>query len=186
VWDNQDGQRVKLIDEILAELERSLKKINRQRDRDGVPALRKIEIRLLGQFSLLVDRKVSGKIPLAATRDLDALIKAEFIVERELKTILEKKGLVLDDLSGEIWVPDEGQFIVYYESPMIRCVYLDPVSVLVSKAIKAKEKNRFLIRDAIAVFGEGLVKLIRKYGGNPEYFIQDDDDQGNRGKGKAK
>ena len=46
----------------------------------------------------------------------------------------------------------------------------DPISVLVSKAIKAKEKNRILIGYALRTFGGDLAKAIERYGGDLGYF----------------
>lgn len=49
---------------------------------------------------------------------------------------------------------------------------IDPESTLVSKAVKAPEKNRFLIREAItAKIFPNLVDRILKNGGKLESFI---------------
>jgi hypothetical protein len=167
---------MKLIDEILKELEESIKRHNAERESEGLPSLPRIEIKLLGQFSLMVDPKASRNLTLASTMDVDALIHGEYVLEQDLKNILKRKGLELDELSGEIWIPPGGKFIPLYQSRYISCSYLDPISSLVSKAIKAKEKNRLLIRDAIVSFGKPLLKSIEKHGGDVSYFQEDHED----------
>ncbi len=167
---------MKLIDEILKELEAAIKNHNTERESEGLPSLPRLEIKLLGQFSLMVDPKASRNLTLASTMDVDALIHGEYVLKQDLKYILKRKGLKLDELSGEIWIPPESKFIPLYRSKYISCSYLDPISSLVSKAIKAKEKNRLLIRDAIASFGKPLVKLIEKHGGDASYFQENHED----------
>jgi hypothetical protein len=166
---------MKLLDEILAELEEAIKRINSERESLGLPVLYKVKIRVLGQFSLLADKQTAASISLAATVDLDALIEGDWIIEEELRRILRTKGLVLDELSREIWIPEGSEFLPYYESSRINCIYLDPFAAIVSKAVKAREKNRILVRDAIDLYGQRLIHEIRKYGIDPEYFTKDDD-----------
>jgi hypothetical protein len=88
----------------------------------------------------------------------------------KLRSILKSKGLVYDELSKEIWLPDNAIFIPYYSSENLTVSYLDPISALTSKAIKAREKNRFLIRRALEVFGKALTQEITRYGGDLNYF----------------
>ena len=166
---------MKLLDEILAELEQAIERLNEERERDGMLRLSKAQIKVLGQFSLLADEQFSASISLAATIDLDAIIEGEWIIEEELRKILKNKGLVFDELSREIWIPEGSKFLPYYESNRIKCMYLDPFAVIVSKAVKAREKNRLLVRDAIDFYGERLSREIRKYNVDTEYFTKDDD-----------
>ena len=109
-----------------------------------------------------------------ATRDLDALIIGDSIAASVLRAILSSNGLVYDELSKEIWLPENAQFLPYYRSENLVVSYLDPISVLISKAIQAKEKNRFLIRRALKFFGESLAQEISRYGGDTSYFTSGD------------
>lgn len=76
----------------------------------------------------------------------------------------------LDDLSTEIWIPPDATFNNYYQSAVLIVSYLDSVSALTSKAVKAKEKNLILIREALDAYGEKLSSNISKYGGDIEFF----------------
>jgi predicted nucleic acid-binding protein len=161
---------MKIIDQIIEELESLLDSANKQRENMGTPPFKKAEITILGQFSLLMDKSASTLLPLAATADLDALVTGDSIARTLLQSIIKTKALVLDDLSGEIWIPKEAKFIEYYESPLLKVKYLDPISALVSKAIKAKEKNRILVAEALKHYGDSLKDKIIANGGNIEYF----------------
>ena len=79
-------------------------------------------------------------------------------------------NLAYDELSKEIWLPERSTFLPYYRTESLLVSYLDPISALTSKAIKAKEKNRFLVREALRVFGGPLAQEIIRYGGDINYF----------------
>lgn len=153
----------------MEQLDAELTRINSERGLEDLPSLKTVEIKILGQMSLLMDPSAKNINP-TATRDLDALIIGDFVAANALRSILKSKGLVYDELSKEIWLPDNAQFIPYYNSDNLIVSYLDPISALTSKAIKAKEKNRFLIRRALGIFGEALALEICKYGGDINYF----------------
>lgn len=166
---------MKIIDHIVHELELRLKAINQEREAVGVPPCKKAEIAVLGQMSLLMDKSASKALPLAATMDIDALIKGDETARQELLIIIKTKGLVLDDLSSEIWLPKDAAFIEYYDSHLLRVTYLDPISALTSKAVKAREKNRVLIKTALAHYGAELQNKIESNGGDVAYFTQKQD-----------
>jgi len=77
---------------------------------------------------------------------------------------------VYDELSAEVWIPDEAEFITYYDSDDLSVCYLDPLSALTSKAVKAKEKNRPLIVKALKYYGKRLADKIREYG-DLDFFV---------------
>jgi hypothetical protein len=158
-----------LIQNVMALLDAELADINRERGLEDLPSLKTVEIKILGQMSLLMDPSAKDINP-TATRDLDALIVGDFVAADKLRSILKSKGLVYDELSKEIWLPDNAIFIPYYSSENLTVSYLDPISALTSKAIKAREKNRFLIRRALEVFGKALTQEITRYGGDLNYF----------------
>jgi hypothetical protein len=57
----------------------------------------------------------------------------------------------------------------------VRVKLLDSESALVSKAVKAPEKNKLLIVDAIASEQfPNLLKRIEEHGGNLKYFLEDE------------
>jgi hypothetical protein len=111
-----------------------------------------------------------NKLDLAATRDLDAKIKGPFPAFKELKIQLEQFGFVYDNDSEKVWLPKGYTTINIHQSSKLSVEVVDPIFILVSKAIKAKEKNKKLIQQAIKIFKDELTNLIKKEGGNLEYF----------------
>lgn len=140
------------------------------RRQEGLPGLYPLEVKVLGQMSLLMD-PIGIKLNPIATRDFDAILRGDWLAIAALRSILSANGLVYDELSEEIWLPKFSTFIPYHRSPHLEVSYLDPLSTLTSKAIKAKEKNRFLIRDALTVLGEPLEQAIIHCGGDISFFF---------------
>ena len=153
------------------ELSEALVRENKDRERNGNLNFVNAKIKLLGQFSLLANQDVSSKLTLAGTVDLDAIIKAEYLVNKLLNDILQKYKLVLDTDSHLIWIPPRAEFIPLYS---LTHVNVDHESALLSKAIKAKEKNKILIQEALkSELFPNLKLKISSYGGDPSYFLED-------------
>src|ERR1044072_714669 len=72
--------------------------------REGLLSPRACVIRLLGQCALL-ESKVA--LNLAATNDVDVYADYEFPIEQEFRRLLGLRGLELDSLGSEIWMPRE-------------------------------------------------------------------------------
>ena len=83
---------------------------------------------------------------------------------------MKRENLELDSDSHLIWFPQESTFTIVLETPRIKCEVIDPLFALCSKAIKAPEKNRILIQQALVKYGDDLKNLIKKHGGNLEHF----------------
>ncbi|MBS1962192.1 MAG: hypothetical protein JST04_08250 [Bdellovibrionales bacterium] len=125
-------------------------------------------------MSLLSNEAVSAVLSLAETGDLDALVDAEYAVLRELKTLLRDVGLIYDELSPEIWIPPGASFETLFEFSNIVVKRIDPESALVSKAVKAREKNRLLVQEAVASEKfPNLLARIEKHGGDLAYFLEE-------------
>jgi hypothetical protein len=104
--------------------------------------------------------------------DLDATLDMDHNVKQELRAMLRDHGYVYDEDSGLIWIPEGTRFLLFLELDNIVVESIDAESALVSKAVKAPEKNRQLIRQAIASNQfPTLVDRILKGGGNLEEFI---------------
>jgi hypothetical protein len=144
---------------------------------DETGRLRPIEVLILGQFTLLANDVAARVLTLQRTNDLDAVIKEnDWNIRRILdKEILRKHGLELEPQSDDIWIPPGAKYDLLQDFKNVRVKLLDPESALVSKAVKAKKKNKILIIDAVAS-GEfpTLVERIEKNGGDLEYFIGED------------
>jgi hypothetical protein len=159
---------------IFQTLDRRIDALNEERAETGGLKIPRGEIRLLGQMSLLANEEVSARIHLAETGDMDALLRADYLFLRELKPLLRENGFIYDESSEEIWIPEGAHFEELFDFENVRVVRIDAESALVSKAIKAPEKNRILVREAIAS-GEfpALVDRIEAQGGNLETFLEE-------------
>ena len=144
---------------------------NDRRIQTGESLHPKILIQILGQFSLLLHPEVN--LNLAGTQDFDAKVKAtenEYSLRKKLAGLLHEEGLELESDVHLIWIPSESTFTPILQTQRIRCEVLDPLFALCSKAVKAKEKNKILVRDALKVYGQPLRDLIEKHGGDCGYF----------------
>jgi hypothetical protein len=160
-----------LLKTIFKELDGKITVENVDRRESGTYLVPKCDIKILGQMSLLANDKISSVLHLAQTADMDALVTVHF-VKTELKKILIKNGLIYDEDSEKVWLPPEVKFEELFEFSNILVSVIDPESALVSKAIKAAEKNKQLIREALASGKfKNLADRIEKYGGRLETFI---------------
>lgn len=148
--------------------------LNQERKEMGSPQITCAQIELLGQMSLLSNEMVSHQITLADTADMDAHLKTEYVVEKELRRLLQEHGLIYDESSGEVWIPPNTRFEPLFNFSNVVVTRIDPESALVSKAVKAREKNRILIQEAIAtnIFPK-LTERIEKNGGDITYFLEE-------------
>jgi len=122
-------------------------------------------------MSLLVSEKASALLSLAQTGDMDALLVMDHVVKDALRAVLQEKGFLYDDDSHLIWLPPNSTFSPLLDLENVLVETIDPESALVSKAVKAPQKNLQLIRQAI-ISGEfpGLVDRILENGGSLEDF----------------
>ncbi len=163
---------------IFSELDHLLTFISEQGYNSGA-ILKKSKIKILkilGQCSLLVQPDVAIRLFPTATKDLDGLIEGEFVTCRnELKKVLRKYGLVYDDLSKEIWLPENATFNQIYDGQKLEVLALDPISALVSKAVKAPDKNYSLIKRGLEIFGSKLSKELERYNISTDKFAKEPD-----------
>lgn len=165
----------KLLDQLVARLETKILGENRERAVENLPPLPRLEMVLLGQFSLLIRDQIAERIPLLATADLDAWINPEWVTKRILSETLNELGLRYDELSKEIWMPKDAKREVLYESQLVKIEAFSVLDVLVSKAVKAAKKNRYLLQHALVLFGAELEQRLRQYNVNPEDFLDEQD-----------
>jgi len=114
---------------------------------EGSPLLKKCEFKILGQTAL-IEAKLN--LSLTATVDVDAYTNAQNIVKAKLAEFLREDNLELDALSDEIWMPTETKYSEFYKGSFVNVFLADPVYILVSKALKAMQKNKLLILEYIA------------------------------------
>jgi hypothetical protein len=121
---------------------------------------------------LLVHEGAAAILNLTQTADLDAALTMDYSVKEELKSLLRNKGYIYDEDSNLIWIPEGAEFLPFLELNNVLVESIDPESALVSKAVKAPDKNRQLIRQAIASNQfPTLVDRILKNNGKLEAFL---------------
>lgn len=155
---------------LIAKLEEQIQTENNERIREHLPILPRLKITLLGQIALMVQD--TRGIPVAATADFDAWVPGEWESKRIFLDTLRSFGLQYDKLSREIWMPEEAKPYVVHESPLLLIETFRPIDIFVSKAVKAPEKNKFLLRHALAVFGEELEKRLEQHGVAASDFLR--------------
>lgn len=168
-----------LIVAIFKELDKWIEDYNAEIDPDVGKRLKPIEVHILGQFTLLANDLAARVLTLQRTNDLDAVLKEnDWNIVRILnKEILPKYGLELDPQSEDIWIPPGAKYERLHDFKNVRVKLLDPESALVSKAVKAKRKNKNLIIQAIASEEfPRLVERIESNNGDLEYFVGDEDE----------
>lgn len=160
-----------ILAKVFEELNSAIEVENLDRRESGTPTISKSEVTILGQTSLLVQPEITHVLSLAQTGDLDARLKVENFVKQKLKEILPKHGLLYDEDSPLIFIPKGSHLSFFLELKNLVVFVIDPESALVSKAVKAPDKNRQLIREAIAagIFPK-LIERILAEGGDLDDF----------------
>ena len=162
---------------IFTELDQAVERENRQLVKEGTLTIPKSEVLLLGQMSLMLNESVAKILNLIQTGDMDAKLRMDHFTKSKLLQLLEESGLVYDEDSHLVWIPENYTTINFIKLKYIDVNLIDAESVLLSKAVHAPEKNRQLIRQAIVSghFPDLLDKIITT-GGKLELFLEGDDE----------
>ncbi|MBI4042065.1 MAG: hypothetical protein HY391_01180 [Deltaproteobacteria bacterium] len=165
----------KIVQRIFQKLDDWIEKQNELRRKEGNLLLSRSEITLLGQMSLLTNERVSALLHLVQTVDMDAFLQMEHEIKTKMKEILSEEGFIYDEDSHLVWAPPDSRIDLLFEFKNVAVKTIDPESALVSKAIKAPERNRHLIQEAIASGAfPSLIERIEKSGGNLASFLEKD------------
>ena len=93
---------------------------------------------------------MAANVNLVQTGDMDAKLRMDYFTKNKLLELLEANGLVYDEDSHLVWIPENARTIELFTLKNIEVKLIDAESTLVSKAIHAPQKNKQLIRQAIA------------------------------------
>ena len=101
----------------------------------------------------------------------------DYFTKKKMQELLEANGLVYDEDSHLIWIPENAKIIELFKFKNIEVKLIDAESTLVSKAIHAPQKNKQLIRQAIASgkFPD-LVNRIVENNGELDLFLEDNNE----------
>lgn len=167
-----------LMEKIFTALNQAVELENLQRLKEGTLTIPKSEILLFGQMSLMLNESVAANLNLVQTADMDAKLRMDYFTKNKLLELLEANGLVYDEDSHLVWIPENARTIEWLMLKNIEVKLMDAESTLVSKAIRAPQKNKQLIRQAIAS-GKfpNIVDRIIQNNGKLDFFLEDNDEK---------
>lgn len=135
---------------------------------EGARTYPKCTVRVLGQAALWVAQL---DLALTVTQDLDAYANYERPVQQELERLLAESGKVFDPHGRGVWMPRETRYDPLYGGTYVEALVADPDAVLISKALKAAQKNEAPVTEYLAKgASERFFELARKYSVDLEQF----------------
>ncbi|MEY4579816.1 MAG: hypothetical protein RL701_4519, partial [Pseudomonadota bacterium] len=142
---------------------------NASRREDGGLSLKPCTIKVLGQTALL---EANVPLKLKLTMDVDVYANLEWVVQVEFRRLLAMQGRQLDPVGHEIWMPSETQYNNLFVGKYVTMLVADFESVLVSKALKAPEKNRDLVAQYLSRGASPrFVAMAQRYNIDLEKFV---------------
>jgi hypothetical protein len=164
----------KVIKKIFTDLDQAVELENLNRLKEGILTIPESEVLLFGQMSLMLNDSVAQTLNLIQTADMDAKLRMDYFTKNKLQDLLEENGLVYDEDSHLIWIPENAKKIELFKFKNIEVKLIDAESTLVSKAIHAPQKNKQLIRQAIASGNfPNLVDRIVENNGRLDFILED-------------
>lgn len=167
----------KIIEKIFTDLNQTIELENRQRLKAGTLTVPKSEVLILGQMSLMLNATAADVLNLTQTADVDAILRMDYFTKIKLLELLKANGLVYDEDSHLIWIPENATKIELFKYKNIEVHTIDAESILISKAVCAPHKNTQLIRQAIASGNfPTLADRIIENKGNVDFFLEESDE----------
>lgn len=158
-----------MIKEVLQELDTWIQRQNQERKSEGTLLLGRAVIRVLGQTALL---EANLNIEILGTADVDAYIEGDYVIRKKLDELLNTRGRFLDPDSEKIWMPEETEYRLIYKGEFTDGYLAHHDYVLISKALKAPQRNRNLIIAYLADEpSKEFFKLAKKYHLDLEKFL---------------
>ena len=159
-----------MIDKIFKELDREVAATNRELREQSSLEIPRFFIKILGQTAL-IEAKLD--LTLFATLDVDAYANFSSYAKALFSKVLQKHGLFYDELSNEIWMPQETEYLLMFKGQSFDGYIAKPEFVLVSKLLKARDRNRNIIIEYLAKGPSALfLKLCKAYKVNLEEFVK--------------
>lgn len=149
-----------LILKAFAEIETILQDEHAQRKEDGDPRIPRLELNLVGQAALLLspaaEASQAAGDPYRATAELDAFsVPVSWPRFHDIRAALMKFGIPIDDMSSEIWMPNEAIYTPFFpvdeiEDTLLKVAVADQEAILVSKAKFNRPKDRAILDSYLA------------------------------------
>ena len=159
----------RLIKKIFTDLNQFIELENLQRLKEGTLTIPKSEVIIFGQMSLMLNESVATILNLIQTGDMDAKLRMDYFTKNKLLELLKSNGLVYDEDSHLVWIPEDAKVIELFNFNNIEVKMIDAESTLVSKAIHAPQKNKQAI--ASGKF-PALVDRIIENNGKLDFFLE--------------
>lgn len=141
---------------ILDCLEERLTLEDEERQLAGGQTLGPVEVKIFGQSALLL---ADLPFPLAGTMDLDALVAGNFWAQKKLGDLLAEEGILLETDSHLIWIPEETQFLPFYETVRLHVFVAEPDAVIASKTKFKRAKDKKIIQTYLEHFPQSADRL---------------------------
>lgn len=136
-----------MLESIFQLLDEWITEQNAEARREGLSAIKKCEFKMVGQIALF---EAGLNLNIAMTQDFDAFTNARPPVIEKLDALLKANGLAYDQLSDQIWMPDETVYLDLYDGNWVSASRASPEFIMVSKAKWSMKKNKSLLREYIA------------------------------------
>ena len=160
-----------MLKSIFEKLDRWIAEQNTNAIKQSFLPIQKSTFRVVGQ-SALFEAKLG--LDMAATVDVDALNNAGFSVLAKCSELLALEGLEYDQLSNEIWMPEETKYIELFRGKWLEAFLALPEYIMLSKAKMNMAKNRALLREYIASEAPArFFELCEHYAVNLADILQD-------------
>ncbi len=146
---------------IFQQLDQEIINLNLELQAEGSREIPKFFIKIVGQSALL---EANTGLNLTSTMDVDAYSNFVWLAREKFCDILKSYHLIYDNLSNEIWMPEETKYVHLYKGYVVDGFYAESEYVLLSKVAKAPEKNKNLILQYLAKGPSPLfLQLCAKY-----------------------
>lgn len=154
---------------IFEELDHKILTTNQELRAEGALEIPHFFIKVLGQTALI---EASIELNLFATVDVDAYANFNWLAKSLFSEVLSKYGLFYDELSSEIWMPKETEYLSYFKGKSFESYLARAEYILLSKLLKAPEKNRILLLEYLAKGASDLfLNLCAQYQVDLEDFL---------------
>lgn len=126
-----------------------------QRKADNDPIQPRLKLNLVGQAALLLTSAAEALAeagnPLRATQEIDAFsVPTTWPRFHDIRKALLKYGIPIDDMSAEIWMPEETVYIPFFpsdeiEDTLLKVLIADHEAIIISKARFKRDKDKAIL-----------------------------------------
>lgn len=150
----------KALRQVFQELNDYIADYNARCFEEGALRIEKQTLKIVGQTALFL---ADLPFPITATTDLDIVVTMPYGVQKKLRELLQKIGIVLDPDGRLVWMPENTVYHPYFESQWVEARYADPEAVMLSKYKFNRADDRKLL-ETYAQYYPGFEKAVLQAG----------------------